>query len=72
MNHYTLVHKRDNETAVVASTTAGTLKQAQRRLYRGKGLTEATAQAQGYRVEFNQPTAPIKAVQTLPQTKGAR
>lgn len=65
MNEYTLLKREASGTAIVAIATAGTQKQAQRRLYRGAGLTEATAQAQGYTVQFNPPAKPIKAVQKV-------
>lgn len=57
MNVYELTKTEPSGATIVAATTAGTQKQAARKLYRAAGLTESAAR-QGYAVQFK---APVKA-----------
>lgn len=60
MNVYELTKKEPFGATIVASTIAGTQKQAMRRLYRGAGLTENAARTQGYAVQFKAPAKAAK------------
>ena len=57
MTNYELLRKEPCGVRVVGTTTAGTLSQAMRRLYRAYKVPETQAKALGYHVQPTRPQA---------------